>query len=123
MPYGSLGQSTVLYLKWTTSEDLLYNRGNFAQCYVAAWMRGEFGENGYMYMYGCVPSLFTQIITALLIDQTPIQNKKLKKTPNNRKTKVMPYGLIYCHIELHTCGIPGSQCEGRNKRNYLFLLI
>ena len=72
MPYGSLGQSTVLYLKWTTSEDLLYNRGNFAQCYVATWMRGEFGENGYMYMYGCVPSLFTQIISALLIDQTPI---------------------------------------------------
>ena len=21
-----------------------------AQCYVAAWMRGELGENGYMYM-------------------------------------------------------------------------
>ena len=25
---------------------------NFAQCYVAAWMGGGLGENGYMYMYG-----------------------------------------------------------------------
>ena len=22
------------------------------QCYMAAWMGGEFGENGYLYMYG-----------------------------------------------------------------------
>ena len=25
---------------------------NSAQCYVAAWMGGEFGGDGYMYMYG-----------------------------------------------------------------------
>ncbi|MGD1419417.1 hypothetical protein, partial [Enterococcus faecium] len=38
---------TLLYLKWNTNKDLLYSRnyctGNSAQCYVAAWMRGEFG--------------------------------------------------------------------------------
>ena len=33
----------LLYLKWITNKDLLYNTGNSAQCYVAAWMGGEFG--------------------------------------------------------------------------------
>ena len=41
----------LLSLKWITNKDLPYNTGNFAQCYVAPWMGGEFGENGYMYMY------------------------------------------------------------------------
>ena len=34
---------TLLYLKWITNKDLLYSTGNSAQCYVAAWMGGEFG--------------------------------------------------------------------------------
>ena len=25
--------------------------GNSARCYVAVWMEGSLGENGYMYMY------------------------------------------------------------------------
>ena len=32
---------TLLYLKWVTNKDLLYET---AQCYVAAWMEGEFGR-------------------------------------------------------------------------------
>ena len=35
--------STLLYLKWVTSKDLLYSIWNSAQCYVAAWTGGEFG--------------------------------------------------------------------------------
>ena len=35
---------TLLYLKWVTNKDLLYSTGNSAQCYVAAWMGGEFRE-------------------------------------------------------------------------------
>ena len=42
---------TLLYL-WTANKALLYSTGNSAQCYLAAWMGGEFGENGSMYMYG-----------------------------------------------------------------------
>ena len=42
---------TLLYL-WTANKALLYSTGNSAQCYVAAWMGGEFGENGFVYMYG-----------------------------------------------------------------------
>ena len=43
---------TLLYLKWTTRKDLLYITWNSAQCYVAAWMGGSLGENGYMYIFG-----------------------------------------------------------------------
>ena len=43
---------TLLYLKWIANKDLLYSTGNSVQCYVAAWMGEEFGENEYMYMYG-----------------------------------------------------------------------
>jgi len=43
---------TLLYLKWIINKDLLYSTGNSAQCCVAAWMAGEFGGEGYMYMYG-----------------------------------------------------------------------
>ena len=40
---------TLLCLKWVTTKDLLYSTGTSAQCYMAAWMGGEFGS---MYMYG-----------------------------------------------------------------------
>ena len=35
---------TWLYLKWITNKDLLYSTGDSVQCYVAAWMGGEFGR-------------------------------------------------------------------------------
>ena len=50
MPSGQLGSLgwtcmyTWLYLKWITNKDLLHSTGDSAQCYVAAWMGGEFGE-------------------------------------------------------------------------------
>ena len=34
---------TLLYLKWIGNKDLLYSTWNSAQCYVAAWIEGEFG--------------------------------------------------------------------------------
>ena len=36
----------LLYFEWTfqIGQDLLYSTGNSAQCSVAAWMGGEFGE-------------------------------------------------------------------------------
>ena len=49
---------TLLYLKWITNKDLPYSTWNSAQCYVAAWMGGGMGENGYMDMNDWVPSLF-----------------------------------------------------------------
>ena len=49
-----------IYLKWITNKDLLYSTWNSAKCYVTAWMGGEFGDKGNVYMYDCVSSLFTQ---------------------------------------------------------------
>ena len=34
---------TLLYLKWINNKDVLYSTWNSAQCYMAAWMEGEFG--------------------------------------------------------------------------------
>ena len=43
---------TRLYLKWITNKVLLYSRGNAAQCYVEAWMGGEFGgEQIHVYVW------------------------------------------------------------------------
>ena len=42
---------TLLYLKRIMNKNLLCSIGNSSQCYVTAWMGGEFGENGYVYMY------------------------------------------------------------------------
>ena len=73
----ALGMHTVLYLKWTTSKDLLYSTGNSAQCCVAAWMGGEFGGvwmHVYLWLslFSCPPE--TEATETLLISYTPIQN-------------------------------------------------
>jgi len=47
-----MDMDTLLHLKWITNKFLLYSTWNSAQCYVVAWMGGEFGDNGYMYVYG-----------------------------------------------------------------------
>ena len=33
----------LLYLKWIKNKELLFSTGKSAQCYMAAWTRGEFG--------------------------------------------------------------------------------
>jgi len=46
-----MGMCILLYLKWITSNDLLYSTWNSAQCYEAVWMGGEFGiERIYVYV-------------------------------------------------------------------------
>ena len=34
---------TLLYSKWIANKDLLYSAWNSAQCWVPAWIGGEFG--------------------------------------------------------------------------------
>ena len=43
-PYSCLGLDmyTPLCLKWIPNKDLPYSTWNSAECYVAAWMQGEF---------------------------------------------------------------------------------
>ena len=38
-----MGMYTLLYLKQIINKVLLYSTENSDQCYVIAWMRGEFG--------------------------------------------------------------------------------
>ena len=82
---------TLLCLKWRTGKVLLYSTGNSAQCYVAAWMGGEFGGEWIQYMYGCVPLLFTWNYQKIVNQLYPIQNKKLKKKKDT-KSMVFCYG-------------------------------
>ena len=43
---------TLLYLRWIIDKNLLHSTGTSAQCYVAAWMGGEFrGEWIYVYVW------------------------------------------------------------------------
>ena len=48
---------TLLYLKWIIKKNLLYSVWNSAQCYMAAWMGGEFGGD-WIHVYVWL-SLFT----------------------------------------------------------------
>ena len=69
---------TVLYLKWVSNNDLLNSTWNSAQCYVAAWVGGDFGgEWIHVYMYGseslcCSP----ETVTTLLINIRPCKMKR-----------------------------------------------
>ena len=67
---------TRMYLKWIINKDLLYSTGNPPQCYVAAWMGGEFGGE-----YKCVAESLhcsPEAITTMLIGYSSKQNKKFK---------------------------------------------
>ena len=59
------------------TKNLLYSTWNFAQCYVAAWMGGDFrGDTG-----ACIPESLCcslETITTLFISHAPIQNKSEK---------------------------------------------
>ena len=65
---------TLLYLKWITNKNLLHSTRNSAQCYVAAWMGGEFGIC-MVESLCCSP----ETITTFLIGYTPIQKKTFLK--------------------------------------------
>ena len=75
---------TGLHLKWITSKDLLYSTENSAQCYISAWMGGEFGEE-WIHVYAWLSSLAGHLKLSqhcFLISYTLIQNKKFKKAKN-----------------------------------------
>ena len=60
---------TLLYLKWITNKDVLYSTRNFAQCYVAACMGGEFGGEWINVYVWLIPStVCLKLSQHLLID-------------------------------------------------------
>ena len=69
---------TLLYLTCITNKDLLYSTWNSAQCYVAAWMGGEFGGK-WIHAHVWLRHFAVHLKLSqhcLLIGYTPIQNKK-----------------------------------------------
>ena len=70
----------LLYLKWIINKNLLYSTGNFAQCYMAAWMGREFvGEWLHVYVWLSPFTVHPKLSQhCLLIGYIPIQNQKLK---------------------------------------------
>ena len=75
-----MDMKTQIYLKWIANKDLLYSSRNSAQCYMAAWMGGEFG-GGWIHMYVWLSffAVHLKLSQALLISYTPIQNKTFFK--------------------------------------------
>ena len=69
---------TLLYFKCITNKDLVYSTENSAQCYVAAWVGGQFWGQWIRMAESllCSPETFT----ALFISYTLIQSKKLLKS-------------------------------------------
>ena len=73
---------TLLYLKWITNKDLLYSTANSAQCYVAAWMGGEFGGewiHAYVWLSPFVVYLNYHNIVNWLYSSIKYKVKKKKK--------------------------------------------
>ena len=70
--------NTLPYLKGITNKDLLYSTWNFAQCYVAAWMRVGFGGE-WIHVYAWLSPFPVHLKLSqycLLIGYILIQNRK-----------------------------------------------
>ena len=68
----------LLYLKWITNKDQLYSTENFAQCYVAASMRGEFGAE-WIHVYVWLSPFAVHLKLLQLCLSAMLQHKKFKK--------------------------------------------
>ena len=66
---------TLLYLKWIINKVLLYGTWNSVQCYVAAWMGGEFGREGMVKSLHCSPG---RIRTLLISDYCCLVAKRCR---------------------------------------------
>ena len=72
----------LLYLKWRTNKDQLYSTENFAQCYVAAWMEGEFGGEWVRVYVWLSPSAVHLKLSQCCL--SAILQHKIKSLKNNR---------------------------------------
>ena len=91
---------TLLHLKWITKKDLLYSTWDSAQCYVAAWTGGEFGEE-WIHVYVWLSPFASHLKLSqhcLLIGYTPIENK-VKKCPGWLINKYVCMYMIYFFLQ------------------------
>ena len=80
---GSLGWTCTYHyvLKWITNKDLLYSTGNSAQCYVAAWMVGEFEAGPWICVYVWLNPFAVHNIVNWLNCNIKLKIKKKKGSP------------------------------------------
>ena len=89
----------LLYLKWITNKDLLYSTGNSAQCYVAAWMGGEFGGewiHAYVWLSPFAVHLKQSQHCYLAIFQYKRKEKVKKKRPHHARPCIPSKGAWTC---------------------------
>ena len=78
---------TLLYFKWITNKDLLYNTGNCSRLYGSLDGRVVWGRTDTCMCMAeslCCP---LESISILLIGYAPIQNKTSKKRKNSKVQK------------------------------------
>ena len=75
--------NTLLYLKWVTTRTYCTAQGTILNIMWQPGWEGSLGENGSMYMYGWVPSLFTwnyyNIVNQLYSNKIKSFYRKLKR--------------------------------------------
>ena len=82
---------TWLYLKWIPNKVILNSTGNSAQCYVAAWMGGEFeGEWTHVHVWLSPFPVHLKPSQCCLLTQSEKVGLKL----SIQKTKIMASGPI-----------------------------
>ena len=65
---------TLLYLKWITDRGLPYSTGNSDQCYVDAWVGGEFGGE-WLHVYVRVNPFIVHLKLSQIINHLYINTK------------------------------------------------
>jgi len=69
---------TLLYLKWITNKILLYSTKSSAQCFMVAWMGGEFGGE-WLHVYVWLSPFAVHLKLSQHRLYIPIQNKSFLK--------------------------------------------
>ena len=95
---------TWLYLKWITNKDLLNSTWNSAQCYVAAWMGREFGEEWvpiYIWLSPCTSHLELSQHCKSAIPQYKIKSLQTIWSQQGREKVGRPEKVVLNHIYYH----------------------
>ena len=88
----------MLYLKWIVNKDLLYSTWDSAQCYLAAWMGGQFRREWInVYIWLSPFAVHRKLSQHCLLLDTPIQNKKFKYIYTYIYPKIQSITISNCY--------------------------
>ena len=103
----------LLHLKWIVNKDLQYSTWNSAQCYVAAWMGGEFGGE-WIHVYAWLNPLTAHLSQyCLFISYTSNHNKDFKKRETlgayTQIKDLLKRWQEWSHLQAKERGLRGNQ--------------